>query len=206
MTTKSMVVGLTGLVLIAGAVTAQAGTIITSATKVSGNATAINLLDAGLAENVEAYVDRTHQLVGIPVDLIGGDLVQVSNDDKSSDPYQVDVTVGALSALYVGLDDRYPQPFAWMDDPAQTGLPTKFFDTGASIGIDEDADGSVNQSFSLWATIAPPGTYSLGANINAGNNYIIFGDKKIVPEPGSLALVGMGLIGLVSVVRRRNRD
>jgi hypothetical protein len=186
-------------------VTAQAGTIVTSATKVAGNATAINLLDAGLAENVAAFSDRVHQLVGIPVDLIGGDLVQVSNDDKASDPYQIDVAIGTLSALYVGLDDRFAQPLPWMNDPGQTGLPTQFFDTGAQIGIDEGADGSVDQTFSLWATIAPPGTYSLGVNGNSGNNYIIFGDKKIVPEPTSLALIGMGLMGLVSVVRRRNR-
>jgi hypothetical protein len=191
--------------MMAGAVTAQAGTIITSASKVSGNATAINLLDAGLVESVAAYTDRTHQLKNIPVDLLGGDLVQVSNDDKASDPYQVDVTVGVLSALYVGLDDRFAQPLAWMDDPAQTGLPTKFFNTGTQIDIDESADGDLDQTFTLWATIAPPGTYSLGVNGNSGNNYIIFGHKKIVPEPSSLTLVGVGLVGLLSVVRRRNR-
>jgi hypothetical protein len=139
------------------------------------------------------------------VDLIGGDLVQVSNDDKASDPYEVDVTVGMLSALYVGLDDRFPQPLPWMNDPSQTGLPTQFFDTGAQIGIDEDADGTVNQSFSLWATIAPPGTYSLGVNGNSGNNYIIFGDKKIVPEPSALALIVLGMVGWVSVMRRHDQ-
>ena len=184
-------------------VQAQAGTIISSATKVAGNATAISM--GTLEEGVLAYTDRTHTLVNIPDKLEGAsDLVMVSNSDKSSDPYQVDVTFGHLSIMYIGLDDRFAQPFGWMDDPGQTGLPTKFFDTGAQIDIDESGDGSIDQTFSLWATIAPAGTYSTFVNGNGGNNYIIFGsDCLVVPEPGTLSLVGLGLIGLVGLRRRR---
>ena len=195
---------MTGVVLVAATgLPAQAGTIITSATKVAGNATAINLASGGLVENVLAYTDRTHILVNIPDGIEGGDLVQVSNADKNSNPYQIDVTVGRLSALYIGLDDRFPQPAPWMNDPAQTGLPTVFFDTGTQIDIDENADGSINQTFSLWATIAPAGTYSTFVNGTSGNNYIIFGDNKLVPEPSSFALISMGLLGMARLVRRR---
>jgi hypothetical protein len=187
------------------AVTAQAGTIISSAVKIAGNETGIVLLDGGLANGVNTFVDRSHVLLDVPAEIAGADYVQVSNSDKQSDPYQIDVTISRLSALYIGLDNRDAQPKSWMNDPGMTGLPTVFFDTGVDIGNDENGNGSANNTFSLWATIAPPGTYSTFTNLSGGNNFIIFADNKIIPEPTSLALVGMGLLGLVGVSRRRNR-
>lgn len=181
----------------------QAATILTGAAKIEGNATPIQLASGGFVENAVAYSDRTHTLVNIPDELEGDDLVQVSNSDKTSVPYQVDVTFGRLAALYVALDDRYAQPYPWMNDPSFTGLPTIFFNTGVKMGIDENADGSVNNSFTLWATIAPPGTYHLGENNHEGNNYVIFGNNKLIPEPSSLALCGLGLLSLVRAGRRR---
>ena len=201
---------LLGLALVASlSVQANAGTFITSATKISGNGTAINVLDAGLVEGVEAYTDRTHVLVNIPdelesTDATPADLIQVSNDDKSSDPYQIDVTIGRPAILYVGLDDRNtPQPRPWMNDTGLTGLASAFIDTGEQIDIDESNDGDIDQSFSLWAAFAPAGTYSLYENSHGGNNYIIFADNKLVPEPSSAILIGLGMLGLGMIRRRR---
>lgn len=204
-TCRLLIAFLSGLVMMRAA-GVQAGTIITQATKIEGNATAISLVDGGFVENVPAYTDRTHILVNVPNELEGDDLVQVSNSDKTSVPYKVDVTFGRLAALYVALDDRFPQPYPWMNDPSFTGLPTIFFNTGVKMGIDENADGSVNNSFSLWATIAPPGTYHLGENNHSGNNYVIFGNNKLIPEPSSLAISGMSVLGLLAAVRRRSRS
>ena len=196
----------------------QAGSIIMNATKISGNATAINLSDGGLAEGVDAYTDRTHVLVNVPPELVGADLVQVSNSDKSSVPYELEVEMSnlGLGLLYVGLDDRLSgddnttpaDPFAWMLDTAFTGLPDVFRDTGVNMDIDESNDGDIDQTFSLWVALAPAGTYTLGAQDFGGNNYIVFGSDtlvKPVPEPSTLLLAGLGLVGL-GVMRRRMRS
>ena len=180
------------------------GAFISSVVKTGGNDQVPVITD--LVEGVEAFTDRNHILVNVPTALESGDqpqLVQLSNDDKSSTDVNHAVTIDKLSILYVGLDDRFDQPKPWMNDPGYTGLPTTFFDTGAQIDIDEGADGSINQSFSLWATLAPAGTYNLGTNETSGNMYIVFADNKLIPEPGTISLLGMGVLGLLGIARRR---
>ena len=197
-----------GLLMLVGTPYLFAGTFISSIDKIAGNAEVPNILDAGLVEGVEAYTDRDHVLLNIHPLLVGADLVQLSNSDKTSVPYQTDVTFARpVSALYIGLDDRLTtQPLAWMNDSAMTGLPNGFFDTGVDIDIDEGNDGAIDQTFSMWVTLAAPaGTYSLYEQDDGGsrNMYILVGSDTLVaiPEPSTLVLACLGVLACITLRR-----
>ena len=198
-----------GALLLACFCVSAQGARISNVTKIGGDAAETPTI-VPMSEGVEAYTDRTHILVNVPEGLINDgdipDFVQLSNDDKTANPLEHQVTLNQLSLLYVGLDDRIEtQPLAWMNDTGKTGLPSGFFDTGAQVDIDESADGSINQTFSLWATLAPAGTYSLLEQNDGGgrNMYVVFADNKLVPEPSALALFGFAFAGLLGYARRR---
>lgn len=190
---------------------AQAG-IISSVTAVSSTVTPTV---ETLAEGTNIYHDRDpgHRLVNIPVEFDGdADVVVASNSDKTLETYQLEVTTSRLGIIYVGLDSRHAEssPLPWMQDPAMTGLPAEFFNTGRTIDLDEgstpeDAGSSVENTFDLWATIAPAGTYNFFNQTFGGgsNNYVIIADNKLVPEPATFSIMGLGLMGVVSMLRRR---
>lgn len=200
------------------AIAAQANAeIITGVTAVSSSVTPTVEL---LTEGVNVYHDRDpgHRLVNIPEEFFGDatapQVIKTSNSDKTLADFQLEVTTGRLGLLYVGLDSRFvdDQPLPWMQDTSMTGLPTIFFDTGRTVDIDEgstidNAGDSIENSFNLWATIAPAGTYNFFEQTFGGgsNNYVIIADNKLlqIPEPGTFTLVGAGLLGLLGIRRRR---
>jgi len=200
----------------------QAGTMITSAVKVSGNAAPISIDQFSFDNGAPAYTDRGdplndpgdlgHTYQNVPSELVGAEYVMVSNSDKTSDPYQVDVTVSELSLIYVLLDNRVgggdssstPTPMAWMTD-GSIGL-SPMVDTLVDVDIDEGNDGSLDNAFSLFVTLALPGTYNfLGQNDGGGrNNYgILVSDTLVVPEPGTFVLAALGLVGFLACRTRR---
>ena len=170
-----------------------------------------------LSEGINVYHDRSpgHRMVNIPPEFNGdADVVVTSNSDKTRGDFQLEVTTDTLGILYVALDSRHRdlQPLPWMQDTSMTGLGSAFHNTGRQIDFDEgstldNAGDDLQEPFDLWAAIAPPGTYNFfEQNFGGGsNNYVIIADNKLIaiPEPGSVALLSIGLIGLMSRIRRR---
>ena len=218
------------LAMFAMASTLNAG-FISSVTKANGNDSFgaagdpnldfVVLNDTNLARN-----DRAHTLIDIPSELMEdnmtqpaeiAEMVQLSNSDKGSPDVVHSITLSRLSVLYVGIDNRQfdngggttvqGTQYSWMSDQGFTGLPSPFISTNEIIGVDENNNGEANQYFTLFAAIAPPGTYQLGAHEGGGNNmYIVLADDHLlyaVPEPSSIALAGLGVLGVAALRRRR---
>ena len=170
-----------------------------------------------LTEGINVYHDRSpgHRMVNIPAEFEGdADVIITSNSDKTRADFQLEVTTNKLGILYVALDSRHRdlQPLPWMQDTSMTGLGSAFFNTGRQIDFDEgstidNAGDDLQEPFDLWAAIAPAGTYNFfEQNFGGGsNNYVIIADNKLIaiPEPGSIALVLLGMAGIVARVRRR---
>jgi hypothetical protein len=146
--------------------------------------------------------------------LVGADIVQLENDNKTDAAFQVDVTISQLALLYVYLDNRVgggdsgssPTAMSWMTD-GSIGLGA-FQDTGVDIAIDEGGDGSLDNAFSLFVTLAAPGTYTFQAQNDGGsrNMYgILASHTLVVPEPGMMALSTLALAAIAGAIRRKRR-
>ena len=137
-------------------------------------------------------------------------LTQAFQYANPGDPVSFDATVSAPetndSAIYLNGDNTYVDlPLSLADDPFLSSFPL-------SLSPGDSYEGT------LFTVTVPSGTpdgiytgyFKLlgGADGNASDAlaYAAFNvDVSTVPEPGSAALFGMGLAGLLVVARRRFR-
>lgn len=159
----------------------------------------------GLVEDVEAFIDRTHEYNNIPAYLVGTDFVQTANDDKTAGAgFNVELTTGPESAdIYLFLDDRI-NVAANMPWVALAG----FVDTGDDIDIDEGGNGSIDNTSAVYvlSNVAPMTTVLLEQDDGGSRN--MYGIAAValppvVPEPVTATLGLFGLAGLGMVTRRR---
>jgi hypothetical protein len=172
-----------------------------------------------------ALVDRNHRYLDditnnvlIPSYLIGADYIMSGNDNRDNASYRLDVTVSGTARAYMLIDARLgdatntnpptfgPSSMQWILDQGWLATSTgnnRALSTAVpdELGLDEAADNTINQYYSIYYKDFAAGTFSLFQADNAGQN--MYGVVVApIPEPGTLALMGLGLAG---ILRRRSR-
>ncbi len=139
-----------------------------------------------------SYVDRNHHYTNasgtvlIPAYLADGEYIMSGNDNRDNASYTLDVTVSQNVDVYLLIDNRLgsdnttppalgPGAMQWVLDEGWTPVTTGANRTSNSslpdeVGIDEGADGSINQWFSVYTKFFPAGTFQLKQADNPGNN------------------------------------
>lgn len=177
------------------------------------------------ASGVASFVDRNHRFLndpaGLPVPayLLGLEYIMSGNDNRDNAAYRLDVTLATPSVMYLLIDNRLsdgdgltpptfgPAAMQWVVNqgwsPTANGLNrTSNPARPDEIGIDEGADGTINNYYSIYTKAVPAGTATLLQADNAGRNmYSVV--VASVPEPGTVALGALGAAGLVLFARRR---
>jgi hypothetical protein len=155
-------------------------------------------------EDVLAFSDRGHEYngataAGLPTYLIGADYVQAANNSRDNGSYQLDVTLGQPSYLYVVRDARNAGTLpGWFTDSA--GLDFEAVWTGDRVGYDEggfkagtvgpgvgiNQEGIVYQATDTGTgnTLLALGTYSLYQSETASRNmYGVIASLTAPPPP-----------------------
>ncbi|NLH42522.1 MAG: hypothetical protein GX448_11845 [Planctomycetes bacterium] len=146
---------------------------------------------APLAEGSVTFLDRVHIYKDVPDLVLGAEYIMLANDNKNQGTYELDVTVSKDATIFVFVDNRMGGAAGGKGvNPIITGMPwltsLGFVDTGADIGIDESADGSINQYFSIFALDVKRGTITLGG-CTSGHSGNMLGVAAKPRMSGSLA-------------------
>jgi hypothetical protein len=144
--------------------------------------------------NSPTFVDRNHRythadpaLAQLPGYLVGAEYIMNGNDNRDNPTMTMDVTVSRAVQVYLLIDNRLsdtdgatPPTFdaahmQWVVDegwaPVSTGVH-HLRTAGApdEVGIDEGADGTINQWYSVYTKTFPAGTFRLKQADNTGQN------------------------------------
>jgi len=141
------------------------------------------------------FVDRNHRYTNaadsapIPAYLDGLEYIMSGNDNRDNAGYLLDVTVATPVYVYMLIDNRLGDPNSPNSTPPVFG-PTKMqwildeqwepMMTGANragdpampdeVALDESADGTLNQWYSIYRKFYPAGTFRLKQADNTGQN------------------------------------
>jgi fibronectin type 3 domain-containing protein len=153
-----------------------------------------------------AYVDRNHAYtnaagtVPMPPYLVGQEYIMCGNDNRDNAGYRLDVYVATAVDVYLLIDNRLydgvsadpptfgPTSMQWVLDegwqPVLNGI-NRNGDPNVpdEVGIDESADGTINQWFSVYKKSFPAGSFQLKQADNAGRNMYGVVVVSVTPPP-----------------------
>lgn len=176
-------------------------------------------------EDAKTMTDRAHDYgassatVGLPAYLVGQEYIMIANNNRDNATYGLDIAIAQTSLVYLLIDNRLgdgdantPPDFStrmkWVTDQGWIPFSLNGNHMGNAafpddVGIDENADGTINNWSSVYGKLATPGTLTLNEFGEAGRN--MYGVVvAAVPEPGMGALLLMGA-GVLAVTRRSRR-
>jgi len=136
-----------------------------------------------LGEDALAFVDRTHEWNDFPgahPELIGADYVKIANDDRSANPFRLNVGLAQPATVYVFRDKRVSG--GSLTAMNQWMAAYGFQATGADIGVDESGDGDIDQRCDIFWGNFPAGSVDLFQQAQGGTN--MYG---VAAVPGHLA-------------------
>jgi len=161
----------------------------------------------GIADGLVIYSDRTYPFINTPAGMLGNEWVCMFNDDKNSGEYDVSylVTIGEDAPLWVAVDDRcatsgeFGSMLGWIElTTYRFPCDIEWADTGMDLYVKENDTTFRPMSVFMTTEVLPAGSYDFGLQ-PSGNNFYIIG---AVPEPMTIALLGLGGLGLI----RRKRS
>jgi hypothetical protein len=145
-----------------------------------------------------AFVDRNHRYSNhfeasgtppdftIPAYLVGADYIMSGNDNRDNGGYVLDITIANPSTVYMLIDNRLggnnldpptfgPTAMQWILDenwePTANGLNRNGdMNVPDEVPIDEGADNTINQWYSVYKKDFPAGMIQLLQADNAGQN------------------------------------
>jgi len=202
---KSFILSMLVLGMLVGPVQAQLITGVAHRNTDADAPEAPQIATAPLGEGSVVFVDRVHQYKAVPQSLIGAEYVMLANDNKNMGSYQLDITLSRNATLYVFVDNRMGGAAGGLNvAPNVTGMPwlanLGFVDTGADIGIDEAADGSINQYSSVFSLAVKPGTITLGG-CTEGHGGNMLGVAALPRTSGAIAHDPVPEAGATDVIR-----
>lgn len=186
---------------------------------VNGLAVGANYTVTTFGNYVPCYVDRNHRYtnaagVAMPPYLIGQEYIMIGNDNRDNATLTLDVTVGTAVRVYLLIDNRMgpaTEPTANANNPPTFGagamqwvvddgwLPvlnginrTANATLPDEVAVDEAADNTINNWFSIYSKTFPAGTFQLKQGDNTGRNMYGVVVQSISPPATPTGLTAVG--------------